>query len=192
MLENLKQILSSYSFLRPEDIFQLISIVSFKTLKKGEYIIKAGEYNNDIMLVLKGLLRNYIITENGEERTMLFIPEFKNAASSQTVFKNKPSLENIVALENTILAIADLRKFEQLAKTSPSLLLLQNKIMKEQLAFTVDQVFFHVALTAEQRYRQFYKDFPELEQRLSQKDLASYLCITPSSLSRIRARIAKS
>lgn len=191
MIENLKQTLKNYSFLGPKEIFKLISISRFKTLKKGEYFVRAGEMNYSIVLVLKGLLRSYIINENGDERTMLFIPEKKNAASYQTVLRNKPSLENIIAMEDSWIAVADFRKFEKLIQESPSLMLYHNTIMKDVLAFTVDQVWFHLVLTPEQRYLKFREQFPKLEQRVTQKDLASYLGITATSLSRLRARMAK-
>lgn len=191
MLEKLKEILQFYTFLGPKDIFQLISIVSFKTLKKGEHIVRAGEYNYNVVLVLKGLLKSYVINETGEERTMRFVSDRETCASYQTIFRNNPSVENIVSIENSIIAMADSRKFEELAQSSPSLMLFENKLLKDQLAFTVDQVYFHLNLNAEQRYLQFYKDFPELNNRLSEKDLASYLGITATSLSRMKARIAK-
>lgn len=191
MIENLKQTLKNYSFLGPKEIFKLISISRFKTLKKGEYFVRAGEMNYSIVLVLKGLLRSYIINANGDERTMLFIPEKKNAASYQTVLRNKPSLENIIAMEDSWIAVADFRKFEKLIQESPSLMLYHNTIMKDVLAFTVDQVWFHLVLTPEQRYLKFREQFPKLEQRVTQKDLASYLGITATSLSRLRARMAK-
>jgi len=192
MLEKLKQALSSYTFIGPRDIFQLVSISTFKSIKKGEHIIRMGELNYNGIFVLHGLLRSYTINEDGIERTMLFVPEKKNVGSYQTILRNQPSVENIIAIENSLAAITDFRKFEKLALSSPSLMLFQNKIMKEVLAFTVDQVWFHLVLTPEQRYLKFREQFPKLEQRVTQKDLASYLGITATSLSRLRARIAKS
>lgn len=191
MIEKLKQALNNYSFLGPKDIFKLISISRFKSIKRGEYIVRVGEMNYSTVLVLKGLLRSFIINEKGNERTMLFIPEKKNAASYQTVLRNKPSVENIIAVEDSWIAISDFRKFDKLSRDSPSLMLYHNNIMKDVLAFTVDQVWFHLVLTPEQRYLKFRELFPRLEQRVTQKDLASYLGITATSLSRLRARMAK-
>ena len=191
MLEEFKEALRNYTFLKPTDIFNLISIVSFKTIMKGECFIIAGDLNYNIAIVLKGLLRSYIVNDDGEEQTVLFVPERKNAGSSQTIIRNKPSYENIIALENTIIAFADYRKFNTLAHNNLALLQLQNKMFKELLAFTIDHNWSHLVLSAEDRYIKFCKDFPKLEQRVTQKDLASYLGITASSLSRIRARMAQ-
>ncbi|MCF7785527.1 MAG: Crp/Fnr family transcriptional regulator [Prosthecobacter sp.] len=187
-----KQVLGSYSVLKPVDYVHLLSIARFKRLPKGEFIIKAGEYHYDIIIVLKGLLRNYILDEAGEERTMLFVPERKNAGSYRTVLRDQPSVENVLALEDSWIVATDFREFERLAQSSPSLRHYQNLLLKELLASTVDQVWSHVGLSPEQRYLEFCRNFPKLAQRVTQKDLASYLGITPTSLSRIRARIAQS
>jgi CRP-like cAMP-binding protein len=192
ILEKLKRALSNYTFLGPRDILDLVSILNFKTVKKGEHIIREGEFNYHVILVLKGLLRSYVTNEEGQEYTMLFVPEMKNAGSYQTILRNKASVENIIALENSLVAFADFRTFDKFAKDRPSLMLYQNRVLKDLLAFTVDQTWFHVVLTPEQRYLKFCKDFPKLEQRVTQKDLASYLGITATSLSRMRARMAKS
>lgn len=187
----LKQALSSYTFLGPKDLLKLFTIIGFKFLRKGEHIVRAGEYNYNALLVLRGLLRNYIIDEEGEERTILFVPEFQNAGSSETILKGRPSVENIVALENSYLAMADLQKFDELARTNPALLFYQNRVFRELLGFTIDQSWFHLLLKPEMRYREFCRRYPELEQRVTQRDLASYLGVTPTSLSRMRARIAQ-
>ena len=187
-----KQVLGSYSVLKPGDVIRLLSIARFKRIPKGTFIFKAGEYHYDIIIVLKGLLRNYIVDEAGEERTMLFVPERKNAGSYRTVLRDQPSVENVLALEDSWIVAVDFREFERLAQSGPSLRHYQNLVLKELLASTVDQVWSHVGMSPEQRYLEFCRNFPKLAQRVTQKDLASYLGITATSLSRIRARIAQS
>lgn len=187
----LKQTLSSYVLFGPRDLVQLFSIVDFKIFRKGEHIVRAGDYNYNVLLVLRGLLRSYTVDEGGEERTILFVPEGKNAGSSQTILRDLPSAEGIVALENSCLAMVDLRKFDQLARSRPALLYYQNRVLKELLASTIDHCWLHVLLKPEKRYLEFCRRFPKLEQRVTQRDLASYLGLTPTSLSRVRARIAK-
>jgi len=189
MLNKLLVLLRNYDFLGPRDISQLYSISKFKTFKKGELIIKEGELNYSVVFVLKGLLKIYVTDENGEDRTMLFVPKKKNAAAYSSIFRNAPSDQNISAIEDSIVAMVDMREFEKLAKKNSSLLFYQNRILKEVLAYTVDQLKSHVLLTPEQRYINFCKEFPKLEQRVTQKDLATYLGITATSLSRMRSRL---
>ena len=188
----LKQALGRHVFLGPKDLVLLFSIIRFRTLRKGEHIVRVGEHNYHALMVLRGLLRNYIIDEEGVERTILFVPERMNAGSSETILHDRPSVENIVALENSFLATADLRKFDQLARSRPALLRYHNQILKELLAAAIDQSWFHLLMRPEKRYLEFCRRFPKLEQRVTQRDLASYLGVTPTSLSRMRARIAQS
>ncbi|MGZ3904513.1 MAG: Crp/Fnr family transcriptional regulator [Bacteroidia bacterium] len=190
MLEKIKSALSKYNFLGPKEIYQIVSIAKSQTIKKGEFLIREGDLNYNVYLVLKGLFKIYVNNENGEELTMLFIPEKRNAASYHTVLKGEPSQQNIIALEDSLVISVDFRKFEKLAKTNSNLMLHLNNVLKEILCFTVDQVRFHIVLTPEQRYLKFCKEFPKLSQRVAQKDLASYLGITPTSLSRLRARLS--
>lgn len=191
LFSQLKQALSSYTILGPKEFLQLFSITRFQKLRKGEHIIRAGERDFRTIFVLRGLLRNYIIDSSGEERTILFVPEFKNAGSSATILKGEPSVENIVAVEDSILAVGDQRRYEEMARSSSALLAYQVRVLKELLAFTIEQSWFHVLLKPEQRYQEFCRRYPKLEQRVTQRDLASYLGVTPTSLSRMRARIAQ-
>lgn len=192
MIERIREALENFTLLGPREIYRIASVSTFKSFKKGDCIIQTGELNYNGILVVKGLLKSIVINEDGEERIILFIPEKKYAGSSHTILRNKPSIETIIAIEDSIVIMFDDRRLWKLAKDSPSILLLHNKKMKELLAEAIDQVWFHLVLTPEQRYHRFLKEFPLLEQRITQKDLASYLGITATSLSRMRARIAKS
>jgi len=188
----LKEALRRHVFLGPKDLLLLPSIVRFRSLSKGDYFVREGEHNFNMLLVLRGLLRNYIIDEAGTERTILFVPARMNAGSSETLLHGRPSVENIVALENSLLATVDLRKFDQLAQSSPALLRYQNQILKELLASAITQSWSYLLMKPEKRYLEFCRNFPKLEQRVTLRDLASYLGVTPTSLSRMRARIAQS
>ncbi len=191
MLQRLIDILSGYTFLGPKDIVQLVSIAKIKHVKKGEYIIRAGEHNYGAVFVIKGLLKSYIISENGDAVTLAFVPEKKNIASYKTILSGEPSIENVVALEDSWISITDGRKFNKLVDTNKAVMYLQNKVLKEVLKSSLDNMMSHIVLTPEERYNKFCEDFPKLQQRVPLKDLASYLGVTPTSLSRIRARLSK-
>ncbi|MCB0696137.1 MAG: Crp/Fnr family transcriptional regulator [Chitinophagaceae bacterium] len=191
MLERLKEILNSYTFLGPKDVLQLVSIGNLKRIKKGEHIIHMGEHNYNAIFVILGLLKSYTINENGDEVTLAFVPEKKNIASYKTILSGKPSIENVVAVEDSWVLITDGRKLDKLVETNKSIMYMQNKILKEVLRSSLDNMMSHIILTPEQRYNKFCEDYPRLQQRVAQKDLASYIGVTPTSLSRIRARMAQ-
>lgn len=189
MIKKIKEALNQFTFLSPKDFLNLASIIKLKQVQKGEHLVRVGEYNYQAMQVLKGLLCHYILDENGIERALLFVPEKMNSGSMQTLMKGKAADENIVALENTLLISVDIRELEKLAADNPYILKMINQSYKQIIVEAAERIKFLVAHSPEERYIHFCKAYPDLEQRIKQKHLASYLCITQSSLSRIRARI---
>lgn len=192
MLEEIKEAFRQFTFLSPSDLAELASVIKLKQLKKGEHLVKVGEYNYNAVKVLKGLLCHYVIDEEGTERALLFVPEKMNSGAMRTMMMGKPADENIVALEDTLMLCADIRELERTADNNIRIQKMVNRLYKQTIAEAAERVRFLVVHTPEERYLHFRKTYPKLEQRIKQKDLASYLCITDTSLSRIRARIAKS
>ncbi|MCI1265880.1 MAG: Crp/Fnr family transcriptional regulator [Saprospiraceae bacterium] len=191
MFEKVKEAFSHFVFITPKNLVQLASIAKLGSVKKKEHLIKVGDLNYNVVVVLKGLLRHYVVSENGEEKTLRFAPEKKIAAMLDTIFHNKPCTENIMALEDTVYLKFDFREIDRLVSDNLQLLKVQNQVFKEIISENVEQIKFLTVLTPEARYLYFCQSYPNLEQRIKQKYLASYLGITVTSLSRIRARISK-
>lgn len=144
-----------------------------------------------MIIVLKGLFRHYVINKNGEEKTLRFVSEKEQTAMMDTIFHNKPATENIIALESSVFVKFDFREIDSLVTGNFRLLKLQNLSLKKVIAENVEQIKFLTILSPEERYRYFCKKYPNLEQRIKQKHFASFLGVTPTSLSRIRARMAQ-
>lgn len=191
MLEKLKEAFDNFTFLSPKDLIDLASIIKLKHVKKGEHLVKVGDYNYQGMKVLKGLLVHYVIDEKGAEKTLLFVPEKMNAGALKTTMQGQPADENITALEDTTLLCADVRQLEKLANKNLHIMKLLNQNYKQIIAEAAERIKFLVVHTPEERYLHFLKTYPHLEERVKQKDLASYLGITVTSLSRMKARLSK-
>lgn len=191
MLENIKAAFHQFTFLGPNDLMELATVIKLKQLKKGEHLVRVGEYNYAAVKVLKGLLYHYVIDDNGMEKALLFVPEGMNSGAMQTMMAGKAADENIMALEDTILLCADVRELEKTADKNIRVMKMLNQSYKQIISEAAERIRFLAVHTPEERYLHFRKTYPNLEQRIKQKDLASYLCITDTSLSRIRARIAK-
>ncbi len=191
MFEQIKEVFSRFTVLSPKDLLQLASIAKVKTVKKDEHLALIGDLNYNVSIVVKGLFRHYVIDERGTERTLLFVPEKKATTIIDTIFHNKPSTENIVAMENSITVRFDYRQFEKLAANNIRLLKVQNQALKEIITANVEHIKLLNLLTPEERYAYFCKAFPDLEQRIKQKHFASFLGITPTSLSRIKGRLVQ-
>ncbi len=191
MLEKLKEIFKDVPFLGPMDIVQLVQVVKIKHVAKGKHLVREGEYNYQAIRVIKGLLCHYIIDNSGNERILLFVPENRFSGSLQTTINKKPADENIVALEDSLLLMVDIRNLEKLAERNLQITKLLNQSYKQVIQEAATRIKFLIANTPEERYLFFSKSYPGLEQRIKQKDLASFLGVTVSSLSRIRSRISK-
>ena len=191
MFEEIKKAFSQFTFLNPKDLFQLASIAKLGTLKKDEHLLKEGELNYNIVIVLKGLLRHYVIDEKGEEKTLRFVPEKKQTAMMDTIFHKKPATENIMALEDSVFLKFDFREIDRLVSDNLRLLKIQNQSFRDVITDNVEQIKFLTVFSPEKRYQYFCKTYPNLEQRVKQKYLASFLGVTPTSLSRMRTRIAQ-
>lgn len=189
MIEKLKEVYREFSMLNPGDLVLLATIAKIKSFIKGDHIIRIGDLNYHAIFVVKGLLRSYVLDSEGNDRTLLFIAEKNQAGSYETILRNKPSLENIVALEDSLVIMLDTQKIDKISKKRNGLLATQVALLKETLAMTIDRLWSYTVLTPEERYRQFCKMHPSLEQRVKQKYLASFLGVTPTSLSRMRARM---
>lgn len=191
MIEKVEDTLKEFTFLSPKDLFQLASIIKLKRIAKGEHFLREGDLNFNGVKVITGLLAHYVIDRNGVEKTLLFVPEGRFSGSLQTTINKKPSDENIIALENSLLVTCDIRKLEKLASENIKILKILNHSRGEIILEAAKRIKFLIAHNEEERYLDFTKSYPNLEQRVRQKDLASFLGITVSSLSRIRARIVK-
>ena len=181
--------LKKFAFLTIDDIRQVWGLVKMRKVKEGEILVEKDTLNYNQITVIKGLLRNYIITSEGEERTVLIVPERMGTGCSDTIFRGEPAVEIVEAIEPSLVMIADTRKLERLADNHPQLLRLQKKILQGMLNEAIQRIRFYTALTPEERFREIQRKNPKLIQRVPQKYLASYLGIHPVSLSRIKARL---
>lgn len=189
MEKSIIEYFSTFSFIGLDDIKLISSFGKLKRIKAGEIIIKAGDINYNGIFVLKGLLRNYVLTNEGEDRTLLFCKEGNQTGSHATIFYNKPATENIEAIENSVIFMLNSEVMEKIAAKHPKLLKLQNSILKKVLAESVERIIFFTILTPEERYSQLCSEQPKLVKRVPQKYLASYIGVTTVSLSRIKSRI---
>ena len=186
-LEYIKQ----FRFLSIEDLKLIYSMVRIKKVAAGERIVTEGEVFYYSVIILKGLLRNYVIMSNGEERTVYLAYEGMQNACPESIFENKPATATIEALEPCLLLYLDTRKLDKLARNRAVLLRFKISVMENGLMAVVNRVKFLTDFTAEERYLHLRDNHPKLIQRVSQIHLASYIGITPVSLSRIKARLTK-
>lgn len=189
MQDILFDFISKYISLTEDEKNVLISLDLFHTVKKGTILLSEGQKTNESFFVLKGCIRTYYIVD-GEEKTTAFYTEM-DALTPPCVVTKTPSEYYISCVEDTILTISNSDMEVEVNSKFPKFEIMC-RILSEQL-LAKKQIDFDGFKTSspEQRYLNLSQSRPDLIQRVPQHQLASYLGITPQSLSRLRARITK-
>ncbi len=172
--------------LTPDEADRFTSIIKTRTLRKRQYLVQAGDVFRYECFVNKGALRIYHIDNNGQERIVNFAFEGWWTGDMYSFLSGQPALYNVDALEDCELLMIEKNNLEQLYIDIPKFdrffrILLQNAYIAMQR-----RISDGMSLSAEQRYIDFLNRYPQFEQRLTLRQIASYLGITPESLSRIR------
>ncbi len=162
-----------------------------KKLKKGTFLLEAGEICRHLTFVAKGFLRSYTIDAKGEEHIVQFAFEGWWISDLYSYLTSQVSTYYIDALEDSDLLLIEAGSYDRLCSTIPKYeryfrILLQNNYIASHR-----RILAAISLTAEEQYRQLLETCPSIEQRVAQRHIASYLGITPEALSRIRHRISR-
>jgi CRP-like cAMP-binding protein len=157
-----------------------------KKYRKHQYIVQEGEVVMHDHFIIKGLARTYRVDEKGQEHILRFTPEDWWAGDLGSFFGQIPTQYNIDCLEETELLRISNTDLETLFEKVPQMnkyfrVLYQKSIVSYNLRLTAS-----LSKTASERYEEFIKRYPQIEQRVPNHQIASYLGITPQSLSRIR------
>lgn len=168
-----------------------ISLLQTKKLKRKEFLLKAGDTCRTENFITKGCLRTYTIDKEGFEHIVMFGTEDWWVGDLFSFLTQSPATYFIDALEDTEILQISKANLEKLYEKVPKFerffrLILQNAFIGHQ-----NRINQNLSFTAEQRYIDFQKKYPQLEQRISQKQVAAYLGITPVFLSMIRRKLAK-
>lgn len=175
-----------------EELKRLKSLAKPLNIRKHEYFLMAGETPGYVGFNVSGLLRYYYIDKNGTEITKHFCFENTCVLSYGAFLQQIESKYFIQALEDSQLFVIDYQTYQNLLSTNICWQVAARKIA-EMLFILKEKREAELLLNdAQERYLVFLKDYPNLENRLTQYHIASYLGITPESLSRIRANINKS
>ncbi|UJH66434.1 Crp/Fnr family transcriptional regulator [Allomuricauda sp. SCSIO 65647] len=191
MNQHIKEQLDAISPLRHNTWNQLMEISAQLTISKSENLTDIGKYFNYEVFVLEGVLRMYHVTSDCKEYTMSFYKEGEFVAPSFTRQSHGRSLLNIQALENCSVLIFEEKKFTELRYKFRDLLVLGNKVSEKELMLKSKKEVLLATGNLKNLYYFFKSNHPNLESRIAQRHIASYLGADPVSLSRLKARILK-
>lgn len=171
-----------------EELDRVLEHKIVRDLKKTEHLLMAGEVPTYIGYVVSGLMRLYYMTPEGAEVTKHFCLENTLAISYSAFLQRQESKCSIQALEDTRLFLFDYTTYRECMDGHPCWQTFARRLAEMLFILKEKREEELLLCTAAQRYEYFVRDYPNLEQRLNQYQIASYLNITPESLSRIRSR----
>jgi len=186
----LRNLILSYAELTEQEWKLISSKLSCKCLKKNEALISIGEVCDKVWFISKGLIRYYQYDVYQNDRTTCFAMENNFSTPFSSYLKSKPSHEVLVALEETEIIEITKSDFSTFIDTMPSMNSMYRQVLEEAFLQMENLNYILQHHTALERYQKLIlEDSPELLQRVPLIYLASYLGISPETLSRVRAKI---
>jgi CRP-like cAMP-binding protein len=162
-----------------------------RTVRAGEFLQRAGEPARFGMFVTRGCLRSYVIDGKGVERIVQFAPEEWWVSDAESLATGKPSQYFVDAIEDSELLLLTLTAHQQLIQQVPGYGTSLRMGLQRHAAAKDKRIVTTLTRTAEERYQEFLETYPSIAMRVPQWMLASYLGISPETVSRIRARAAR-
>jgi len=159
-------------------------------LQKGTFVLQEGEICKHSFYVEQGLLRYYSIDEKGKEHIIQFAPEGWFVGDRESMFFNRPSQFFIQSLEDSNVVMIDEDLICTLSKADETFAVFNNNLLHNHIRQLQHRINMLLSATAEERYLDFIKTYPDILLRVPQTMVASYLGITPESLSRVRKELA--
>lgn len=174
-----------------ETEFNLVqSFFTTKKLRKKQFLLQEGDVCKYTAFVTKGVLKSYTIDDKGAEHVIQFATEGWWISDNYSFLTGLPSSYTIDAMEDAELLLITHQAMEEMLLKVPKMekyfrLLFQNNIIAIQ-----NRLVCSLSQTAEEKYKKMNDDYPNIIQRVPQHSIASFLGITPETLSRIRKQRA--
>ena len=181
--------MSRHIELTEEETHLVTSLMTCKNLEAGAFLLREGEVCRHQSFVYEGCLKSYHTNEDGTEHILDFLIEEWWADDLYSFLTATPAQQSIRAIEKTELLQVSQADLEELFRRAPKIerffrILFQNAYIAQN-----NHIRSLLSTTAEERYIEFCKAKPYAEERFSQKDIASYLGVTPQFLSTLRKRL---
>ncbi|WP_299335416.1 Crp/Fnr family transcriptional regulator [uncultured Psychroserpens sp.] len=168
---------------------KLYAIAELKEFQAGTKLVDLGEVSRKLFLINKGVLRSYLILENGKELTKTLFTPTEFFASFTSMLTNKPSEFVYETLTDCDIYEINYEAFMNLCATNSEVLKFYSKYL-EFLFIAGESMFIEISsMNASERYLKLKERIPNIDQLIPQYQIASFLNITPVQLSRIRSKL---
>ena len=186
MKTNLKDFILKSISISDADLEKVLSFFIFRKAKKGELLLEEGAVEKNFYFIHSGCVRTYYVNQGGHLKTRHIAFENSIITSLSSFISSKPSYEYVEAIENSELLSIERAHFFSLLQEVPAWKDFYILILEKGYRFQNEKIESYVTLTAQERYNKLLLDNPHFIQRLSNIVVASYLDISPETLSRIK------
>ena len=170
----------------------LKAITIERNIEKGEIILQESSSRKIQIFVASGCLRAFYITDKGKDHTLQFATKNWWISDYTTLFNTEKSLLSIESLSHSKIMIIEQSQLVKLYSKFPQFGIANRMNLQNRIASLQKRIFGLLTMTAKEKYEQFIKDYDVFEKVIPNYQIASFLGITPESLSRVRKEIANS
>lgn len=181
--------INRYVNLTRNEINLLLDNIIHRKYLKRQYIVQQGDICRFESFVIKGCLKTFYVDNEGQEHVVLFAIENWWTADLGSFLTQKPADYNVQCIEDTEVIQFSFDKMELLYQEIPKLERFFRIIIQKAFVASEKRIIRNFSLTAKERYIEFKNTYPQIEQRVPQYLIASYLGITKEFLSKIRGQI---
>lgn len=184
--------INKYINLSVEEEKFLLSKVIQRTYLKDQYITQQGDICKSINFIISGCTKTFYVDKDGQEHVILFAIEDWWTSDLGSFITQTPADFNVQCIDNTQLIQITYNNLEELYTEIPKLERLFRKIVERAYVASQKRILRNFSLTAKERYQLFKKIYPEIDKRVPQYMIASYIGITKEFLSKIKSQLVKS
>ena len=180
--------LSKHVKLTAEEKDIILSLFTPRKFRKYQYVLQEGDVCRHETFIVSGLTRTYEVNEKGQELIMQFGPPDWWVGDLYSFLTDAPSKLNIDCLEDCETVQITKAAQEILFQKVPKMERHFRIMMQNAYISSINRIASAMSKSAAERYQEFLERYPFIEQRVPNHQIASFLGITPQSLSRIRGR----
>lgn len=181
----------AYTSFPNDEAAYLLSFFEERKYKRNTVLLKEGNVAHEVFFIIKGALRQYIVSEDGLEKTCNFSFENEFLTDLESFSRQSRAASTIVTLEPAICMVITCISLVEAIKNSPATAELFRIIVENVAHENIRRTKSLLSLSPEKQFEELLQNKPEIMQRVSQRYIAQYLGIAPESLSRIRKRLTE-
>ena len=187
-IENLKSFFDKITPIPDDEWLRYKPNCIEKTYKKNEYLLHHGEYSPNLIYIVSGLIKRCYTDPNGKEFVHYFGRNGQLTGSFSSIITRQPSKVDIVAIKDSQVVLFNYENYKEFFKSHRSWEQVSRILLEHHFLGRETREYQLLMLSAKQRYDAFLEEYSDCKDQLTNKDIASFLGITPEAFSRLKKR----